>query len=211
MVYNFYQCVQPFLYLFLTCLLPILQLFPRNCTSSFNSPFSYKIPSIWGSSTTGSYGALFILGLKMGNSMFASLSTHFSHAASVAVTYLILLLLTGRYACIYSLNLLLFLWGTRVSKPAVDVEGIFHVSVSSLSSTIYVSSSIKVPLHLGEDLMVRTYIFSSVTTAPIALASTVATSNAAPALASAVGTPKFSISYGFSSHQIIGNLNLSLD
>ena len=133
--------------------------------------------------------------------MFASISAHFARVASAVVTELILLLLTGRDGFVSSLDLLLFLRGTRVSNPVVDVEVILPISASSLSSTIYVSSSIKVPLHSGEDSMVRTYVFSSITiapTAPTTSASAVVASNAAPASASADGAPKSSIpSTGF--------------
>ena len=62
---------------------------------------------------------------KQGISMFASISSHFSYAASAAVADLVLLLLTGRDACISSLDILLFLRGISASNLVVDVEGIF--------------------------------------------------------------------------------------
>ena len=63
----------------------------------------------------------------MGNSIFDSIFAHFARTASVAMIDLVLLLLTSQDACICSLELLLFLRGTRVSNLAVDVEGIFPV------------------------------------------------------------------------------------
>ena len=92
----------------------------------------------------------------MGNSIFDSILSHFACSASAVVTDQVLLLLTSRDVCISSLDHLFFLCGTRVSNLVVDVEGIFPISTSSLISAISVSSSIKVPIHSGEDLMVST-------------------------------------------------------
>ena len=104
-------------------------------------------PSICGSSSTGSYGASFDWGVRMGNSIFDSMFANITHATSTAVTDLVLLLFTGHDACTSSLDLLLFLCGTRVSNSVADVEGTFPSSMTSLIFAILVSSSIKVPPH----------------------------------------------------------------
>ena len=142
---------------------------------------------------TGSYGASFALGLRMGNSICASRVSHLAHAASAAITDLALFRLIGGDARISSFDLLLFLRGAGISRFAADVEGISSISTFSCSS------SIRVPPHLGEDSMVKTSVFSSVIIALTSSVSIVATSNVVPVSASVVRVALlFSLSTGFS-------------
>ena len=134
----------------------------------------------------------------MGNSMFASMFANFSHVSSTGATHLVPLLLTGLDFCTSSFDLLVFLCGRGDSNSAADVEGMFLISSSSLVYAISVSSSIRVPIHFGEDAMVKTSTFYYVIIAPTTSASTITASNAAPISASTDGAPKSSIpSIGF--------------
>ena len=84
----------------------------------------------------------------MGNSIFDSMFSHISHVASTTVIYLVLLLLIGHDSCTSSLDIILFLCGTRVSNSMADVEGTFPSSVTPLVSAISVS---EVSPHSGKD------------------------------------------------------------
>ena len=131
----------------------------------------------------------------MGNSIFASMFTRFTHAA---MKDLVLLLLTGHDSCTSSLDLLLFLYGTRVSNSVANVEGTFPSSMTPLVSAISISSSIKVPPHSRQDSVVRIFVYPYVLIGPIALASTVTAYNATPVSNSAAGASTLSIlSIGF--------------
>ena len=63
----------------------------------------------------------------MGNSIFDWMFAHLARAAYATMTDLVLLLFTGHDFCTSSLDILLFLRGTRVSNSVVDVEGMFPI------------------------------------------------------------------------------------
>ena len=74
------------------------------------------------------------MGLRMGNSIYASRVSHLAHVASAAVTDLVIFLLIGGDACISYFDLLLFFCGAGTSRFVADVEGISSISVFSYSS-----------------------------------------------------------------------------
>ena len=159
--------------------------------------FLAKSSSNQGSSSTVLCGASIGLGTRIGNSTYASRVAHIFLAASAAAADLVLFLLIGEVmlSSLIDLFLLLcgvFFCGDGTSGFTAEVEGIFSCSSGY-------SSSVKVPPHhSGEDSMVTSSIFSSISLALSPSGSIVAAFSATPISPSAdKATLLFGSSTGF--------------